>query len=1192
MQEAGKKTGAPAVATCPDTDIPADPSTAPAVPGGSAPHPDYHELFNSFSDAICILDGSGLFLDVNDSAAAMYGRPRDFFIGRSYEAVTAAGMNDPLTMVRRFRRALAGRAQSLEFWGAHDDRGHLPLDLQLAPTTYAGQPALIVIVKDASRWRQAELQVQRLNRLYVVLNAINEFIMRCHDANTLFSEACRIVVELGGFRMAWVGVIDAESQEIRPVAHSGLVGDYLDHMHIVTNDSTRGRGPTGEALREGTYQICNDIANDPRMVPWREQAARMGYRASAAFPLHLGGELKGALSMYSETTDFFDTEEIALLVRLSQNIGFALDIIDAEARRQAAEDMLRIKERALSTSINAIAMAALDGKLTYVNQAFLNLWGYRDEEAVLGRSITEFCQPPEQALEIVQQLHEQGSARGDLIAVRDDGSTFVAQLAANMVTDPQGMPVCMLGAIIDISEHRAAAELMSWDREQQATLRGMLEVVLRGGPLEKTLDYCLQQLLSISWLSILPKGGIFLMEENRQAMRMAVSRDLSQEIMSLCARVPLGKCHCGRAAATRQIQFSQCVDERHEITFPGMVDHGHYNMPLISDGEVLGVMVLYLPHGFCRDPLKEQFLSSVTDILAGFVRRKRNEDSLRLSSAVIKSTHDAVMITDLEQNILSINPSFTEITGYTEAEAIGQTPRMLHSQRHDLPFYQQMWKSIDTCGYWQGEIWNRRKSGELYPEWLTLSAVRDEAGEILNYVGVFSDISQVKQAEQQLERLAHYDALTDLPNRLLLRSRLEHAIEQAQRESRMLGVLFLDLDRFKHVNDSLGHLAGDELLQIVAGRLRHCLRKSDTLARLGGDEFVVLLETLQDVREAVDIAQKLIRLIHEPIDLSCGREVYVGVSVGISIYPDDGTDAEQLIRNADTAMYQVKEHGCDNYHLYTESMTRRVEARLELEARLRRAMSKNEFILHYQPLVSVADSRCLGVEALLRWQDPQEDKLIYPGTFIRLAEETGMILQLGDWVLRSACRQMKAWQDAGLALETLAVNLSPTQFKQPDIQDRIAACLIETGLNPSCLELEITESAIMEQGAAAVAKLTELKHLGVRIAIDDFGTGYSSLSYLKDFPIDKLKIDRSFVRDISTSPAAAEIAAIIISMARTLKLESLAEGVEQEAHLRFLQERGCDSCQGFLFSRPVPAESLPMILRYGRNGLVMEPGKH
>ncbi|MGA7181091.1 MAG: EAL domain-containing protein [Thiobacillaceae bacterium] len=1148
----------------------------------------HRELIDSIADAIYIQDEQGRFLDVNAGAVAMYGYPREYFIGKTPGHLAAPGRNDLNALAQLHQKALTGQPQHLEFWGMRANGEQFPKDVSLMPTTYAGHAAVVAVGRDISKQKQAEMQVHRLNRLYAVLGGINEIIVRCHDAKTLFREACRIAVEEGGFRMAWVGLADPATKKIVPEAYSGTAGDYLDHLHISRTADARGRGPTGQAFRLGRSVVCNDIATDERMAPWREDALHLGYRASAAFPIRVREDLRAIFSLYSDMVDFFDTEEVRLLERLTQNIGFALEVIDMESRRLEAEEMLLIKERALSTSINGIAMANLEGHLTYVNQAFLDLWGYEGEKEVLGRSTLEFWASPEQASKVIQQIFLTGSARGDLTGRRKDGNTFTAQMSANMVTDPAGKPICMLGAFIDISEHKTSERMIQRDREQQSILRGMLEAVLKGGAFEQTLDYCLKQVLAVSWLSLLPKGGIFLIDENRQSLRLTVSRDLSPKIMSLCDRVPLGKCHCGRAAATRQLQFSHCVDGGHEISYPGMVDHGHYNMPLLSEGEVLGVMVLYLPHGFKRDPAKEQFLSSVTDILAGFVRRKRHEDSLRLSSAVIKSTHDAVMITDLNRRILSINPSFTEITGYTEAEAIGQTPKLLYSQRHDDSFYRQMWTSIADAGYWQGEIWNRRKNGELYPEWLTLSTVRDEKGEVVNYVGVFSDISQVKQVEERLERLAHYDALTDLPNRLLLQSRLKHAVEQARRDHRSLAVLFLDLDRFKHVNDSLGHPAGDELLQIVAKRLLSRLREVDTLARVGGDEFVVLLESLVDPNDAANLAQALIKLIKEPIYLNGGREVYVGASVGISIFPEDGSSAEQLIRNADTAMYQAKEGGRGTFHYYTEAMTRRVEHRLDLEARLRRALTQNEFILHYQPLISLADGRCKGVEALVRWNDADAG-LVSPGQFIPLAEETGLILPLGEWVLQTACRQFKAWRDAGLYLETIAINLSPTQFKQSDIRKRIAACLAESGLPPSCLELEITESAIMEQGPGAILKLAALKDLGVRIAIDDFGTGYSSLAYLKDFPIDKLKIDQSFVRDIPKNSATAEIAAIIIAMAKTLKLESLAEGVELQEQLLFLKSKGCDSCQGYLFSRPVPAETIPVLLKYGRKGLVLAP---
>jgi len=557
----------------------------------------------------------------------------------------------------------------------------------------------------------------------------------------------------------------------------------------------------------------------------------------------------------------------------------------------------------------------------------------------------------------------------------------------------------------------------------------------------------------------------------------------------------------------------------------------------------------------------------------------RNHEELRLAATVLKNIREGLMISDAQANkVIAINPAFTEITGYTQAEALQGTTRMLRSGRHDPAFYQAMWASIKRSGHWQGEIWNRRKNGEIFPAWLTISTVRDESGEISNYVAVLSDISKIKQSEAQLEHLAHYDPLTNLPNRLLLNSRLEHAIQRARRNNTKVAVLFIDLDRFKHVNDSLGHPVGDELLQAVARRLSGRIRSEDTLARLGGDEFVVLLESIAKPGECGLVAQMIISLMQPPFRLSDEREIFIGASVGISIYPDNGAHAIDLLRNADTAMSQAKIQGRNTYRFYMESLTRAANARLTLESKLRHALDSEEFLVHFQPQVSMSNERILGVEALVRWQDPQEG-LIQPDRFIPLAEETRLIVPLGAWVLRQSCRQMRIWRDAGLPPMTIAVNLSIQQFAQRDLAVQVADILEAFDLPASCLELELTESMIMQNDAHGIDILNELQELGVGLAIDDFGTGYSSLAYLKRLPIDTLKIDKSFVDGIPNDRNDAEIATTIIAMAHNLKLSVLAEGVETPEQRIFLRDSGCDSYQGYLFSRPVPAESIEALFR-------------
>ena len=557
--------------------------------------------------------------------------------------------------------------------------------------------------------------------------------------------------------------------------------------------------------------------------------------------------------------------------------------------------------------------------------------------------------------------------------------------------------------------------------------------------------------------------------------------------------------------------------------------------------------------------------------------RKQTEDALRQAATVFESSHDGVTITDLNGRMLAVNRAFLKITGYTEAEVLGQNPSILHSGRQKKDFYQSMWASIKAEGFWQGEIWNRRKNGETYPEWLTISAVHNEQGETTRYVGVFSDLSQLKQSETQLEHLAHYDPLTNLPNRLLLQSHLSHALAQAQRHHNQVGVLYLDLDRFKNINDSLGYPIGDELLISLTKRLATRIRSEDMLARLGGDEFLLVLEHIAGPEEAVNMARTILELLSHPFVLSGEQEVFIGASIGISISPDDGDSADQLIQHADAAMHLAKKQGRNTYRFYTDSLTRAAGEHLDLENRLRHAISANQLRVYYQPQVDIATGHIIGAEALVRWHDPERG-LIQPVNFIRLAEDAGLIDAIGEWVLKETCLQGVRWIKAGLPFLTLAVNLSPHQFLRGNITDLVSKILAETAFPASRLELELTESALMEQEEDVVKMLHLLRAQDIRLAIDDFGTGYSSLSYLKRFPLDILKIDKSFVDDIPFNQDDMEIAATIIAMGHILGFKVLAEGVETAEQLAFLQAKGCDMYQGYLTSPPVTAEEFEKLL--------------
>ena len=539
---------------------------------------------------------------------------------------------------------------------------------------------------------------------------------------------------------------------------------------------------------------------------------------------------------------------------------------------------------------------------------------------------------------------------------------------------------------------------------------------------------------------------------------------------------------------------------------------------------------------------------------------------------------EGVVVTDAHSRILSVNAAFTRLLGYTEDELLGKTPRVFKSGRHDQAFYEAMWAALLDTGHWQGEIWNRRKNGEIFPEHMSLSAVRDPAGEITHYVCMFTDISEEKAQQRRLEFLAHNDALTGLSNRSWFGHQLEQAVQEARASGEFIAVLLLNLDRFKDVNDSYGHTIGDEVLKHIARQVQSALRPGDVLGRMAGDELAVVARHLRHADGAAAMARHLIQAVAEPWRSPDGLEVVAGVSVGICMFPEHASTTELLLQGAHAAVYGAKARGRGAWCFFHEAMTQAARERLELESRLRLALMQGHLQMYYQPQVDIATGRILGAEALVRWNDPQEG-LISPARFIPVAETTGVIGPLGEWVLREVCRQGQAWRDAGLPELMLAVNVSPRQFHLTVLAGCASVALADSGFPARLLELEITESALAERTDEARQVLVRLRELGLRIAVDDFGTGYSSLAQLKRFPIDVLKIDQGFIRDIPQSEDDMAISAAIIAMGHSMGLSVLAEGVETEGQLAFLRERGCDTYQGYLCSRPLPAEGFAALLR-------------
>ncbi|MBF0217980.1 MAG: EAL domain-containing protein [Gammaproteobacteria bacterium] len=562
------------------------------------------------------------------------------------------------------------------------------------------------------------------------------------------------------------------------------------------------------------------------------------------------------------------------------------------------------------------------------------------------------------------------------------------------------------------------------------------------------------------------------------------------------------------------------------------------------------------------------------------LQRNRSQRRLELDAEVFRISREAVIITDKSGNIQSVNKAFTLITGYTELESIGQTPRLLKSGKQSAEFYRKMWAEINSSGHWQGELWNKRKNGDLYPQWLGITASKSSSGEVTEYIGIFMDISEHKIAQQKIEELAYYDSLTALANRTLLIDRAHRAISLASRENQMVGVLYLDLDRFKDINDSLGHKVGDDLLMQVAKRLLACVRDTDTVSRLGGDEFVVLLSQVNSIENVSEVSLKILKTLSDPFVIN-NNSLTVTCSIGACVYPNDSADFDILLQRADTAMYQAKELGKNNCQFFTEEMNHRVQKRIQLQHDMRSALHKKEFYLEYQPQFELDNHKIIGVEALVRWKHPTLG-IVSPAEFIPVAEESGFIIEIGHFVMQQACRQAKFWLDQGYELQ-IAVNVSYVQFVRNNLVQLIKETLRDTGLSHRFLELELTESILVSDPDNVLSVVNTLRQMGVFLSIDDFGTGYSSLSYLKRFDVHKLKIDQSFVRDLLIDPDDAIIVSAIINLARSLKIDCIAEGVETEEQAIKLKEMGCNQIQGYWLGRPLSVSKMGELLAQLQN---------
>jgi two-component system CheB/CheR fusion protein len=590
-----------------------------------------------------------------------------------------------------------------------------------------------------------------------------------------------------------------------------------------------------------------------------------------------------------------------------------------------------------------------------------------------------------------------------------------------------------------------------------------------------------------------------------------------------------------------------------------------------ADGHIIWIQLTVT---LVRTPIGQplHFVCIIEDISA----YKQTDEQLHLTSQVFDRTGEAIFISDENGVILTANPAFSRITGYTLGEAVGQQPSLLSSHYHSRAFYQQIWNDLKTLGCWQGQIWNKRKNGEIYLEWLTIDSVRNAEGQPRNFIAAFSDITALKNSQHRLEYLAHHDDLTSLANRTVFQDRLQQAVALVRREHQLLAVLLIDLDNFKTINDTLGHETGDLLLKEVAQRLLTCIRDADTIARLGGDEFAALLYNIEP-EEVSTVAQRIIDSLSQPIGLN-RTELFITASIGITLFPNDGEDSGSLLKNADSAMYRAKEQGKNKFQYFSNEIKVVIQRRHTLENALRRALQAHGLRLHYQPKIELASNRLIGAEALLRWTDPELGP-ISPAEFIPVAEQAGLIGHIGQFVVKQAIADILAWGDAGLAAPPIALNISPSQLRNDSFALWLHERLAASSLSTSAIVVELTEGALMEQGDAGIQVLDSLASRGIKISIDDFGTGYSSLSYLKRMPISELKIDRSFVINLAEDPDSRAIASAILGLAHALGMRVVAEGVETAEQLAVLRQLDCDIAQGYFFHRPLEEASFRLLLQ-------------
>ncbi|MDH3288579.1 MAG: PAS domain S-box protein [Betaproteobacteria bacterium] len=1069
-----------------------------------------------------------------------------------------------------------------------------------------GRPQYFIrVIEDISERKQAEERLARADRARRVLTECTRVVARATNESDLLERMCRIIIVSGRYRQGWIGLATGDPMRpLKPAAYAGYGNNEpMTKIPFVTPEGVY-RGVAFEALTLGVPVIARDILNAPQHEWRRPRALEHGFQSSIGLPLTAEESVLGVLVMHAGEPDAFDQDEIALLITLAEDVAFGIGSLRKEAARRQTEGRLaRVSHaRRVMAEGNHVLMHATDEtemlqqmcRISVKSGGYKQAWvGYATEDSsrpvypAAHAGYGDGDEPMTSSASWTADSRYQGTmglvlATGEIDIARDifnepqherrreRARQLGCQSAICLPLRNEGR---LLGAVAFY-----AAEPDAFDDEEIALLTEVVDDIAFGVSILRTriahrkaeaalresqeqFSQLAHNIPQVFWITdVEHKRTLFVSSAAEKLLGRPLEEicDNPRSLVRAVHREDRKRVHAARKMA---------LTDGYDVTY----------RIVRADGAERWVRDRAFP---VRDAEGKAY--RVAGIAEDITDRRRAEAALQESEAQFRQLAGNIpqvfWITDAAQREpIYLSPAFEKITGRPLAEVLEDPRCWINMIHHEDRQRVRIARRLAAEGRYDEVFRIVRPDGSI--RWLHDRAfpVNDATGRVYRITGIAEDITERKGAEEQLMKLAHYDVLTNLPNRVLFYDRLKQALAQAKRNQWSVGVMFIDVDRFKNVNDTMGHSVGDRLLQQISERLMGIVRSGDTVGRLGGDEFSVVLSNLAGAQDANLVAQKMMACFTEPFWLE-GTEVYVTASIGITLYPDDSTEQDILIRNADAAMYKAKEIGRDSYQFYTPEMNTRALGILGMENSLRRALDRNEYLLYYQPKVGIANGEITGLEALIRWRHPERG-LVSPGEFMSVLEETGLIVQVGQWVLNAVCRQIKEWENAGVQTVPVAVNLSARQFTSKDLGATIKRILEEHQIDSGLIELEITESSLMVNTEEAVRTLEYLSALGVSISIDDFGTGYSSLSYLKRFPLDSLKIDRSFIRDITTDGDDATITRAVISMAHSLGLKVVAEGVETERQLAFLTEYGCDQIQGYFFSHPLPADECGMLLR-------------